>query len=1275
MKNAYIKNESAKRKEMKRCISAKVHILSILMMTLFMVGFMNNVVISHAEDSLYIPKRVIYENKEEFSLASKDIVESVSYGENIGAFSIKGNIAKEMKNRDVVSYTTKGKITFGYMCNPEKYEGADVGTWMHIPMDDKKVGDIDLTKKIDDGAIVVQKSSDGQHWVNACEPIRNIFSDKKVDLSNLYTTSDNEVKTGTYYRVLVFYAMAREVNPHKGMFGKTDYDLDLRFCAEEYKFFVAYAENPIVIYNITDRSKVTNGGSVENGFSIDFNDANVTVTIKNNNGAPQNVKSLDSFVQPGDYVISATSPVGDTFDTLVKVTGGLSTHNINGKKFENAEKDGYLQQNEVASSRITSLTIGQKSGNAIKAGVVGNYQAYGITGSEASIYMDLKSNSAIKGTGWEVVSDEWGKKDKQTIADTKTGTVGSGVLIVQKQSSDKKWKEVMHASDYGRDYAGKGEALVYSPSGSDVQNGVYLRVLYAYEIKKSDGKEKRRCLEQYDFYICSDELGAVTFHNLTAEGKIEELFGEDKNVDLQKYKTSESMDSGAVTVTGFTIDTKLNPTVKYEVKRNGVQISSEKNKKYTESGRYDISLCSAVGSTKEVTLYVDAMSDKECMEYYFGDGFINGKRIYDENAKYPVFEGGETRYSLSRVDEGFQPLYGKITNLTTKKTIEITPTRVAKRGTLTEPGEYVVTLNNNPTNNTKEPSGDNRTITFHFYLIEKGTAPGPHCNYENLIEWEKMSISGIHHTYYGLSYRIDGNKRITYVYATKEDAVLAAYEREGGTVEKQKDGSYLYASSEDPNHKKRYDDLWDLTEDYQNNADSMIEELYIDPSAEDTYVTLDPKVKIDDPEKLDLAKSIMYFPKGKGQREKLEITDALPILNGKPYAFQPDGKTAKTRSGYDPFIFIKDKYGADSNEIVICDASGKNIKIDYNRSVSDQLAQKGCTTGKVSITEKTVYGDSRTYDAVYFADNDNTAKVTISYYDKEEEKTVVLSQDDAGTVIPADAFSLKEIKDDLDPYNMVLVWNKKEQGVIHNAYEAGQDLGEVWSEDGEYEVTIVNRVGYKYSFTVSIENSIYATIAFNGQGTEGFQNMLVKRGDKNVELPVPKREGYEFVGYSDEDDTIYESVITQITFNGHKTLSPIWKAKETRVIFRDEKGKELDSISVINGAVVDLPVQKAPEGYKFDGWMLDGNLITESAITITGDEDIVLVAKFSESTSGIKENNNDAYAEGSVESENKVAIEDEIGRNSTFPWAMIPILGVIAGAVVVFKRKQKSDKS
>ena len=72
-----------------------------------------------------------------------------------------------------------------------------------------------------------------------------------------------------------------------------------------------------------------------------------------------------------------------------------------------------------------------------------------------------------------------------------------------------------YTTDYYKHYCNRGDVLVYTPSGQDVINGVYLRVIYAYQMKSEEEKKTDRFIEVYSLYLCNNNLDAVTIHNLS----------------------------------------------------------------------------------------------------------------------------------------------------------------------------------------------------------------------------------------------------------------------------------------------------------------------------------------------------------------------------------------------------------------------------------------------------------------------------------------------------------------------------------------------------------------------------------------------------------------------------------------------------------------------------------------------------------------------------------------------------------------------------------------
>jgi hypothetical protein len=1206
-----------------------------------------------------------YENDNGFSVSSSDSVSKPTYGNSIGALFIDGASSHETTADGTTAYAADGNVSVGYTYTDGDYQTDVKENWNLVSSDAKTIGDIKLSKKVAKGTLIIQKSVDGKAWQNAREPIYNLFSDKKLDRNSIYSIEEADIKSGMYYRVIVCYEMKKKTGTEKGWFGVSNDVFQNRFFTEEYDFYISYANNPVKVLDIKSRQVVSNNATVNDGFTIDDNDANASITVKKDNGSPNSVKAFDSFYAPGTYTINVTSPMGDSFQNTVKVSEGLSTTSVQGIRYKNKEKDGYSTNSSItgagASEQLTSLLIGQKAGTTIKTAKVNGFNAYGITGDSVNLFIRVADSNEYAQKGYEIVPDEWGKKEKQTIGDVSTGTIASGALIVQKSTDGKNWAQIdngryangLFTTDFYSNYSGNGDILIYSPDGKEVIKGVYIRVLYAYEMKKTDSKDKYRCVEEYSFYLCNDELGAVTFHNLSAKEQLESVLGEEDEITVKMYETAETMNSGAVTAKGFSIDTSLNPTVKYSVKKDGKAVTGTK---FTETGKYDITLTSAVGSTKSITLYVDCMTDDQTLKLYFGDGFIEGKRIYDENSQYPVFEGGETKYKLAKVSDSYLPLYGTITNLNTGKSTDIAASKNGRTNVLNEPGEYIVVLNNNPSFKTDSPSGDNKEITFHFNIIAHGTAPGPQVNKKSLENAMNESVSGTYPKYYGLTYTSASAGNITLAFSTREAARQYAYNYEKGTVEKQSDGTYRYTGSFMVKQKDKYDSAWDLTDAINYFADQAIQELYFDVSDESTYRTLKDATleKYKNPRTLELSSSVVIF--ADGQEELLTNLDALPILNLLPYAYQEPGVNRKSEIGKAAFSFVKDKYGCDSNKVTISDSTGKEITISYNKDVESQLKSAGFKTGKVRITEETVYGDKNSYDAVYFADNDNTAKVTVSC-EGDKNKNVVVTQDDEGTIIEAEAFSIKSIVDVLDPYCLLLVTDTHGNTM---SFCADKPINGMWSDAGVYDISVVNRIGNKYTFQVRIAEAKYATISYQGEGTEDFQSLLVKTGDKNVSLEVPTRYGYDFAGYDDEEGTVYEDVIDQISFSGSKVLSPRWRAKKINITLKDSDGNVIDTVEATFGVDTELPIPEIPDGFVFDGWMNGEELVKGNTIKLTDEGDITLVASMTQ--------NENADAE-------EMQQTDTTGDDKGKPIVpIVPIVGVFllgSGAVVAWKNKDR----
>lgn len=1246
---------------------------TLISMLILIVGVLTFGIAVYASNMNYIDVVARYENSNEFSMNSSNASSKFAFGkQSIGRLFMNGNAKAGSSINDVKVYEVNGVISFGYSYDGD-YQTSVKENWNLYSSPLKQLGDIKLSKRVDKGLVLIQKSNDGVNWETA-DAKYNFFVKNKSGSDSLYTVTQEEIKAGTYYRVYVAYSMQKKTGVEKALIGTKDV-FEIKNFVEEYKFFVCYDTNPVKTFDLTSRKEVADKGNVENGFIIDTAGANAKVSVKRDGMSISNdAISLTTYSTPGVYSITALSPTGRTYQKVVTVKTGISLSEVNPSIYSIQDSKDYSTATvDPVMPAISTLKIGQKAGSESYKSSKNGFTAYGVTGNMVTFYLKLKDESSYASNGWKVESDTYGKKEKQLIESAKTGQIDTGALVIQTSKNGTDWVNVdlgryangLYTTDFTKNYSGLGDVFIYSPDGQDVISGVYVRILYAYKAKEVNGKTKKRCVEEYKFYLCSNELGAVTFPNLSVTEETIKKCGVDGDIDAEMRKSSQTLTSGSVTTSGFKIDNSLNPTVTFSVKRNGAKVSIPSNHQFTETGKYDIELKSAVGATRSVVIYVDRLNESDALKMYFGDGFIQGKRIYSDS-EYPVFEGGLTKYNIESVDAYFLPVYGFIENTTTGEKIDISASRGAKSGDITAPGEYVAVLSNNPTYKTDNVSGDNRVITFRFAIIEKGTAPGPVNNQKNLIAANRNNVSGSYPVFYGLTYPSAGSGYITKAYATREAAIQAAYTFEKGMVEIQSDGSYRYTGSFKVAKKEKFDSAWDLTDAEYYFAEQAVQVMYFDLSDEFTYLTLNDETiaKYSNLRTLEIERSVTIYG-DEEQKEALTSLNALPIINALPYSYLTDKNTKKPVSGNTDFMFIKDKYGCDSNSVVITDCNGKEYCIQYNKGVAMQLSEQNCPTGVVTITESTIYGDTVSYNAIYFADRDITAQLTVSYFSNGQQKKTSYSQKSSDEVIIADFFLIESLKDDLDPYDLVIIDGPA--GVY--AYSADQLDKAAWADEGEYTITVLNRIGNKYSIKVVVGESNYATVSFKGEDTEKLATIIAKYGDSQVDLPVIEKAGYTLIGFEDDEGNLYQKAIAKIDFKGSKELHPVWKANQHTLTLLNSDGTQMSVTTVNYGAEYELPVLENKDDEIFVGWISEDEEIYKEKIMISSDKDYVLKALYQEANSEIDETgeNNaiDITSATSVNNENNEINTPGVKINVRAVLIVASIIAILSGGTIL----------
>ncbi|MGD9605727.1 MAG: leucine-rich repeat protein [Bacilli bacterium] len=139
-------------------------------------------------------------------------------------------------------------------------------------------------------------------------------------------------------------------------------------------------------------------------------------------------------------------------------------------------------------------------------------------------------------------------------------------------------------------------------------------------------------------------------------------------------------------------------------------------------------------------------------------------------------------------------------------------------------------------------------------------------------------------------------------------------------------------------------------------------------------------------------------------------------------------------------------------------------------------------------------------------------------------------------------------------------------------------------------------------------------VSFNSDGGETFENVFVNEGS-SVILPTPTKEGFAFLGWADEQQTVYpQEVIPQADLQ----LTAKWQVLTFNVRFEYEDGTLIKEESVNYGDNLVAPTPKNILGYEFIGWDQSfSNIIKDTVIvaqyekisyqvTFLDDNDVVL---------------------------------------------------------------------
>jgi|GEM_PF-5417114 len=119
-------------------------------------------------------------------------------------------------------------------------------------------------------------------------------------------------------------------------------------------------------------------------------------------------------------------------------------------------------------------------------------------------------------------------------------------------------------------------------------------------------------------------------------------------------------------------------------------------------------------------------------------------------------------------------------------------------------------------------------------------------------------------------------------------------------------------------------------------------------------------------------------------------------------------------------------------------------------------------------------------------------------------------------------------------------------------------------------------------------------VSFEDWEGETLEVLTVTHGSAAEAPEAPEREGYEFVGWDTDIDSI----------TGDVTVTAEYEVKEHTVTFEDYDGTVLDTQTVEHGAAASLPEEPERDGYEFLGWDGEYEDITED-VTLQAEYEVI----------------------------------------------------------------------
>lgn len=711
--------------------------------------------------------------------------------------------------------------------------------------------------------------------------------------------------------------------------------------------------------------------------------------------------------------------------------------------------------------------------------------AYGASGNVSfSFNYDVEPDN---GNGWHIVED----KEKNVLGRKLDDNILRGAMFIEKSKDGVNYEDAVNPTLDFFNSETSGITL-YSTSGEDISNGIFLRFIFTYKVDKVDGKylylidkkDHSRIVEVYDFYVVENS-GVISIHNLSTN---EELLKSDE-YSQELLKHGETLVDGSVTRDGFSIEQFAN-SYEITVQKNDEKVKLYKaGEKYTEDGKYVITVNTKLNKKISKTIYVFKGGNDKGYSTYFGDGLVQAERVFRDGQVPTYARGGQIH--INEINQSIPALNVIVTNLEDNSTLYSVKSVRSEQTVALAPGRYRVKISNGD----NEKAGSTYCYTFKFDVIDEESAP--YVNSYKLFNTEQ--IEDIQSKHYEVSYQTTSGGYIYVCFSldSYDEALDYARDIEGRFVEEAEDGNYYYKAIDNANVKVKYYDKTELTAAREYYAKQNVEISYFNVLDKFTYQTYENNL-LECLEDLNITESIKVFP---SQNEKDKLIQRVPYLNG--------------------FTFIQ------ASDYDVISVEAQNVKtgviseIKLGRPVNEQLSESAV----YHIKETNLYGKTKEYNASYMAE----CNTTMTWFVQKDgnERHIDINNSDDGMVIEADSAYVKSITNEYDDWAIVTI---KAPDVYSFEIKclASEFVNLRFAKKGIYELQFVDRLGNSYVVKLNISGNcvdkedVFGTLTY----TE-FYNSLYNNGKDTredfVELEELIKE--QSIKATNEQSEIEEEVI------------------------------------------------------------------------------------------------------------------------------------------------------